>query len=1166
MQTSSRSITRIGACLAVFTLTASAWAQFAADDAARQAAEQNVRVAARQDNGLAQFVTGRNNATIPVAASGTRAAPRPDDFLNQYGVLFGVRDPDRELVQTRAQLDDQLHLHTTYEQVHEGVPVFSGTLKVHQNAQGDFVAANGDFYPLPEKLDVNPTLSADEALTALPLTDLDQWFAERTELVIVDPGWYGDMQRGAHLAYHVIVSDPTSHLREAFFIDAHTGEVLDRWSLWLHARNRAVYNGNGGSSLPGTLARSEGQGPVLSPTDVNRAYDYAGDVYDYFFRAFGRDSIDDAGMTMVLTVNSTNPPCPNAGWNGAQMIFCSGTVTDDITAHEIGHGVTQTTANLIYQNQPGQLNEAYSDIWGEMIDLYNGNAAWPGTPGGAWPAHPTGPGMDTPNNARSACSLPSGYSDGVRWLMGEDADAFGGAIRDMWDPTCFGDPDRNYSPNQTCPAGDNGGVHSGSGVANHAFAIMVDGKNFNGQNVVAIGPVKAGAVWYRALTVYLTTASDYKDAYVALNQAAADLIGTTPNDPITGLPTATVFTAGDAQQVDAAMIATEMHTDGACGATVDILDPVPPVICDPRSAVFADDFESGVNGWTTSTVGSPDTTYQWVLDSSLPFGRSGTGWFCNDLPSPCANEEESAVHQLTSPVINIPPGTAEPTMMFTHYVATEAGYDGGNLKIRVNGGVWSLLPAAAFTYNPYNTTLTGGDNTNPIAGEPAWSGAGGQWGTSVVDLTGIVAGGDTLQVRFEMGKDYCNGVDGWYLDDFEIFVCTCAIDADCDDGLFCTGVESCVGGICQSTGNPCLEGQCSEYHDACLTPVFEDDFESGNANGWSFRAAGSTASTGDWLIGDPIGTVDSGTSEQSQPNGPYAGGACAFTAQNPGGAAGTDDVDSGVVYLESPTIDLSAVDIAQLSYVRWHYCRNEGDPDDYFIAQVSNNNGATWTTLETLDYTQSPNEWTPRAFGLDSFVALTSTMKIRFGASDGPSGGTLVESAIDNFVIAGNLGCSGDAECDDGNACNGAETCVAGECVDGTPLFCSDGVACTLDDCDPQSGCVFTPDDGQCPDDGVFCNGAEYCDALAGCVSSGDPCGAGEWCHENTAACVLNGDGDLDADGDVDLHDYMLFQACVDAPIDTACFAANMDGGVTIDLGDFAVFVGALSSSGPAGD
>src|SRR5262249_8928311 len=256
-----------------------------------------------------------------------------------------------------------------------------------------------------------------------------------------------------------VSAGPTT--RDGFFIDAHTGAVLDRWDMICTLKDRRIYDGGGTSTLPGALVRSEGQGPIVSPTDANRAYDYYGDTYDYYLRAFGRDSIDGAGLQMIATVNSTAPGCPNAFWNGSQMVFCLNTVADDVVGHELTHGVTQYSANLIYQNQSGQLNESFSDVFGELIDLFNGNVAFPGPPGGTpWPVHPTGPGLDTPNNLRTMCSLQSaGYPDGVRWALAEDATAFGNRpLRDMWDPTCKSQPDRASSSFLTCSVTDNGGV------------------------------------------------------------------------------------------------------------------------------------------------------------------------------------------------------------------------------------------------------------------------------------------------------------------------------------------------------------------------------------------------------------------------------------------------------------------------------------------------------------------------------------------------------------------------------------------------------------------------------------------------------------------------------------------------------------------------------------
>lgn len=491
----------------------------------------------------------------------------PMEVLRRYGGLFGISDPDRELAAARVERDVLGYRHTTFQQYYQGVAVFSGVLKVHQDLAGAITVVNGHYRLIGSALSPEPTLPQEEAVyVAENALAQGPMKVEEIELVVVDPGWYGDPAIGARLAYYVILSDWSIPVREAFFVDAHRGTLLDRWNVLHTARDRQVHDAGGTSTLPGSLIRSEGGSAVGSPPEADEVYDYAGDTYDYFDRGFARDSLNNSGLALVLTVNWFSAViCPNAGWRPdlLQMYFCDDLVTDDVTGHELAHGLTQHTAGLIYQNESGQLNESFSDVFGELVDLYNGDAAFAGPPGGppSWPTHPSGPGTDSPNGLRTACSSSPGYADGVRWLVGEDLTTFG-PIRDMWDPTCFGHPDRATSTLQECNPWDAGGVHTGSGIPNHAFAIVTDGKTFNGQTVTGIGPIKAAAVWYRALTVYLTPASGFGDAYAALNQAAADLVGTTIDDPRPG-GTPVLFTAADSLEVDKALQAVEMNLPGS---------------------------------------------------------------------------------------------------------------------------------------------------------------------------------------------------------------------------------------------------------------------------------------------------------------------------------------------------------------------------------------------------------------------------------------------------------------------------------------------------------------------------------------------------------------------------------------------------------------------------
>jgi hypothetical protein len=174
----------------------------------------------------------------------------------------------------------------------------------------------------------------------------------------------------------------------------------------------------------------------------------------------------------------------------------------------------------------------------------------------------------------------------------------------------------------------------------------------------------------------------------------------------------------------------------------------------------------------------------WAANSSLPGGRSGTAAFAAGPDAGSCDQGEgdiSGVMRLESPAIHIPSGnTLSPRLTFEHYVATEAGFDGGNLSLSINGGSYQLVPASAYLFNPYNTTLVtaAGGNTNPLAGQPAFSGTDGgspfgTWGQSQINLAALgVKPGDNIKLRFDFGRDGCGGNDGWYVDDVKVQVCT----------------------------------------------------------------------------------------------------------------------------------------------------------------------------------------------------------------------------------------------------------------------------------------------------------------------------------------------------------------------------------------------------------
>lgn len=386
-----------------------------------------------------------------------------------------------------------------------------------------------------------------------------------------------------------------------------------------------------------------------------------------------------------------------------------------------------------------------------------------------------------------------------RWLMGEDATAFGSAIRDMWEPTCLSNPGKVTDGEYYCASADGGGVHTNSGVPNHGFSLLVDGGSYNGQTITALGMVKAAHIYYQAQTVYQTPTTNFSDHADALEAACSDLIGVNleglSTSPTPAGPSGEVIDANDCAQVSAMIAAVELRTDPSaqCNFTY-LLAKNPPALCSDLGltpvSMFSDDFEAGLGNWTLSNQGvySGWPGLDWSQASGLPGGRSGSAAYGADpISGNCdggAGDISGAMF-MESPAILVTTGTGT-RLAFDHYVSTETGWDGGNLKISINGGPYTVVPSSAYTYNPYNTTLqsAAAGNTNPLAGQSAFSGTdggslSGSWGQSQVNLSSLgVVPGDTIRLRYNMGMDGCNGNDGWYVDDVNVYTCSAVSGAD----------------------------------------------------------------------------------------------------------------------------------------------------------------------------------------------------------------------------------------------------------------------------------------------------------------------------------------------------------------------------------------------------
>ncbi|MDZ4829060.1 MAG: hypothetical protein SGJ09_02540 [Phycisphaerae bacterium] len=181
---------------------------------------------------------------------------------------------------------------------------------------------------------------------------------------------------------------------------------------------------------------------------------------------------------------------------------------------------------------------------------------------------------------------------------------------------------------------------------------------------------------------------------------------------------------------------------------------------------------------------------------------------------------------------------------------------------------------------------------------------------------------------------------------------------------------------------------------ASVTTVIDEQFDANNA-GWQAGVAGDTAATGIWTRVDPNGTSAQPGDDHS-PNGTD----CFVTGQgSPGGSLGEADIDGGVTTLVSATFDATGSDTTFVSYWRWYSNDTGASPNaDSMPVQISNNNGSSWVTLETV--TENANAWVFRSFKVSDFVAPTATMKLRWQASDLGSG-SLVEAGVDDFLVIG---------------------------------------------------------------------------------------------------------------------------------------------------------------------
>lgn len=508
-------------------------------------------VYAAPGNGISETVHVNQKSKAPDFISGQLTIPSEKaakdvvfNYLAEKKGLYKFSNEPFSSFRVLSESKDELGFtQLKLQQIYKGVPVFGSIIIAHVNEDGVLTAVSGEVAP---ELDKKQALKngvkvnrAEALLTAAK--DLEANLGQAPELEhSPKPEFVIYLQNGeAKFAFAIefefLYPEPGNY---QYFVDAQTGEVLESYNQIHEAKPTTGLSGTdtvgtgkgvlGDTKSFNTLTNSDGSylldrtrgngiytydasnrtrtpGTLWLDSDnvLNAAYDgaavdahaYAAQTYDYYKNVHNRNSYDGNGAKLVSTVHygrSYN----NAFWSGSQMVYGDGDGTTfiplsgalDVIAHELTHAVTDTTADLVYQNESGAINESMSDIFGTLVEYH--------------------------------------FNNNPDWLVGEDIytpKVAGDALRSMEDPTLNGDPD-HYS-NRYVGTSDNGGVHWNSGISNKAAFLLANGGTHYGVNVSGIGNDKTGKIFYRTLTQYLTPNSTFSQYRVASIQAATDLYG-----------------------------------------------------------------------------------------------------------------------------------------------------------------------------------------------------------------------------------------------------------------------------------------------------------------------------------------------------------------------------------------------------------------------------------------------------------------------------------------------------------------------------------------------------------------------------------------------------------------------------------------------------------------
>jgi Zn-dependent metalloprotease len=424
------------------------------------------------EGGTVSFLRAR------VDVEGSDPAGRALDFLERYRTLYGLDSPREQLAVVR-QVDGEGSEVVFFQQQSGERSILGAQLGIHLEG-AEVVATSGAYLSeLPAASPVRVT--ADEAVAvARSESGVDQDPVEEPELLYFDADvlMSTEEQEARGLGGESRLAWDVSLVTRRSFVDAETGRELLGYSLAHDAApdlSIRTANSTGGGlfcGFPGaTLWFDEnGQVPNTSPDAEGRnAVTFANNSYDYFKNTFGRRSFDgnDQEVRLVLDVVDTRAGEVGAAGNAQYVptcnhfVFNNNMATKDVVAHEFTHAVTRYSADLIYLNQSGALNESYSDVFGAMIDTAN-------------------------------------------WTIGEGSAA--GTLRSLAAPGMFGQP-TNMSGFLVTTA-DSGGVHTNSGIPNFATFLSSQGGMNGGFVLTGMGRSKTEKLSYEVLTKWLTQSSN----------------------------------------------------------------------------------------------------------------------------------------------------------------------------------------------------------------------------------------------------------------------------------------------------------------------------------------------------------------------------------------------------------------------------------------------------------------------------------------------------------------------------------------------------------------------------------------------------------------------------------------------------------------------------------